>query len=264
MTARAEATKPFGTARRGFGATVRRDRWWFRPATTATVFTSFVLYSLFSSLVWAPVFGAPYEVDGYLSPFFSPLLFADVLPAWFSPAILILWVPLGFRTTCYYYRKAYYRAYFADPPACAVGEPEVHRGYAMETRFPFILQNIHRLFLYLALIPLLFLWIDALIAFRHGGEWRVGLGGILLVANVVLLSGYVLSCHSLRHLVGGSLDCFSCSARARARHSIWQRLTTLNGKHGEWAWASLVSVVVGDLYIRLLGLGLIADPALRF
>lgn len=264
MTARAEATKPFGTARRGFGATLRRDRWWIRPATTAIVFTSFVLYSLFSSVVWAPVFGAPYEVDGYLSPFFSPLLFADVLPSWFSPAILILWVPLGFRTTCYYYRKAYYRAYFADPPACAVGEPDVHRGYAMEARFPFILQNIHRIFLYLALIPLAFLWIDALIAFRHDGAWRVGLGGILLVANVVLLSGYVLSCHSLRHLAGGGLDCFSCTARARVRHSIWQRLTTLNGKHGEWAWASLVSVVVGDLYIRLLGLGLFADPALRF
>ena len=108
-----------------------------------------------------PLFGTPYEHDGYLSPLFSPLIAPSWLPTWISPGLLILWIPLGFRATCYYYRKAYYRFYFADPPGCAVGEPTVHKRYKMETAFPFILQNLHRYFLYLAFIPLVFLWIDA-------------------------------------------------------------------------------------------------------
>jgi len=40
---------------------------------------------------------------------------------WFrlSPALLILIFPLGFRFTCYYYRRSYYRAFWWSPPACA-------------------------------------------------------------------------------------------------------------------------------------------------
>ena len=115
--------KPPGTASQGFGATSRIDDWATEPGIVAFGFTAFIVYSLFSALLWYPLFGVAYEVDGYLSPFFSPLIQPDWMPTWFSPAILILWIPLGFRTTCYYYRKAYYRSYFADPPACAVGEP---------------------------------------------------------------------------------------------------------------------------------------------
>ncbi len=228
------------------------------------VFTGFIIYSLISSLFWLPEFGVAYEVEGYLSPFFSPLIAPGLLPPWFSPAILVLWIPLGFRTTCYYYRKAYYRAFFFDPPACAVGEPWFHRRYAMERKFPFILQNLHRLFLYLAFIPLAFLWLDAFLSLRHHDGWRIGLGGVLLFVNAALLSGYSLSCHSLRHLVGGGLDCFSCDARTRARHGLWQRVTGLNRNHAMWAWASLASVIAADVYIRLLAIGLIGDPALRF
>src|SRR3982750_4196511 len=123
--------KPVGTARQGLGATSRPDAWAIQPAIVGFGFTAFIVYSLFSALVWGPVLGVGYEANGYLSPFFSPLLRPDWLPWWFSPAILILWIPLGFRTTCYYYRKAYYRSYFADPPACAVGEPAVHRRYRL-------------------------------------------------------------------------------------------------------------------------------------
>jgi hypothetical protein len=99
--------KPAGTARQGFGATSRIDDWATEPGIVAVGFTAFILYSLFSALLWYPLFGVAYEVDGYLSPFFSPLIRPDWMPGWFSPAILILWIPLGFRTTCYYYRKAY-------------------------------------------------------------------------------------------------------------------------------------------------------------
>jgi len=249
-------------ATQGLGTTSRRDRWWIQPGIIAAGFGTFIAYSLFSALVWEPLFGVPYEVDGYLSPFFSPLIFEDALPTWFSPAILILWIPLGFRTTCYYYRKAYYRSYFADPPACAVGEPTIHRRYAMERAFPFILQNVHRYFLYLAFVPLFFLWLDALLTFVNTGP-RIGLGGLILLGNAALLSGYSLSCHSLRHLAGGRLDCFSCSAAARIRYRAWQRLTGMNEDHMLWAWVSLVSVAFADLYVRLLAAGVIVDPAIR-
>ena len=56
--------------------------------------------------------------------------------------MLILWAPGGFRLTCYYYRGAYYKAFWADPPSCAVGEPR--KSYWGERSFPLILQNVHR------------------------------------------------------------------------------------------------------------------------
>ena len=113
-------------------------------------------------------------------------------------------MPLGFRATCYYYRKAYYRFYFADPPGCAVGEPRIHRRYSMETTFPFILQNLHRYFLYLAFVPLFFLWLDAALAVVHFGGIQISVGIAVLFVNAALLTGYSLSCHSLRHIVGGA------------------------------------------------------------
>lgn len=263
MTTTTTPIKPAGTALRGFGATARRDRWAREPTLVAVGLTIFVIYTLFSAFVWGPVFGAPYEVDGYLSPFFSPLLGVGILPSWLSPAILVLWIPLGFRTTCYAFRRGYYRSLFADPPACAVGEPAVHRRYAMEAKFPFILQNLHRFFLYLQFIPLFFLWLDAFIALRPDGVWRLGLGNVILFTDLILLTGYSMSCHSLRHFVGGRLDCFSCTVRTRARHRFWQRVTDLNANHIRLAGLSLLGVGVADLYIRLLAIGLFSDPSIR-
>jgi len=256
--------KPTGTARQGLGATGRRDEWALAPGAQATLFTICATYLFVSGILLTPLLGTPYEVDGYLSPLFSPLLRPEWLPTWISPGLFILWVPLGFRATCYYYRKAYYRFYFADPPGCAVGEPSIHRRYAMETRFPFILQNLHRLFLYLAFIPLFFLWVDAASSVVQLGHLRLGLGVGILFVNAFLLTGYSLSCHSLRHVVGGRLDCFSCSRRTRVRYSLWQRLTSLNLHHMAWAWASLIVVTAADVYVRLVAIGAIADPAIRF
>ena len=256
--------KPPGTAENGLGKTRRVDRWWVAPGVQATLFTVCATYLFVSGILLTPLFGTPYEVEHYLSPLFSPLIRPEGLPTWISPGLFILWVPLGFRATCYYYRKAYYRFYFADPPGCAVGEPTVHRRYKMESALPFILQNLHRMFLYLAFIPLFFLWLDAALAFQDAGQWRIGLGVGILLVNAFLLTGYSLSCHSLRHLVGGRLDCFSCSRRTQVRYTLWQRLTGMNLHHMAWAWASLISVTLTDIYIRLLALGVITDPAIRF
>ena len=81
-----------------------------------------------------------------------------------SAALIILIFPLGFRMTCYYYRKAYYRAFWLSPPACGVAEP--HQAYSGETRLPLILQNVHRYFWYAAVLVGLVLTYDVFLAFR--------------------------------------------------------------------------------------------------
>jgi len=175
---------------------------------------------------------------------------------------LILWAPHGFRATCYYYRKAYYRAFFLDPPGCAVGESHPHR-YIGETRFPFILQNLHRYFLYIAIVFLIILWYDAISAFwfpsATGTHFGVGIGSLVLLANIILLTSYTLSCHSLRHIVGGNIDCFSCVVAGGPRHTAWRGVSFLNERHMLFAWLSLFSVGLADLYVRLVAAGVIKD-----
>jgi hypothetical protein len=107
-------------------------------------------------------------------------------------------------------------------------------------------------------------WVEVIATFVHDGAFQVGLGSVILLVDTGLLTLYVSSCHSLRHLVGGKLDCFSCSRANRTRHSAWRRLSGLNQRHMVFAWASLVSVVVADLYVHLLGLGVLSDPQIRF
>src|SRR5437764_11758298 len=181
-------------------------------------------FSLYAT--WRALEGAYYWSAPYLSPFYSPLIDATHHYWPFSPALLILGGPLGFRATCYYYRKALYRAFLLDPGACAV--PERKRNYSGETKFPFILQNLHRYFLYLAVVFIAFLWHDAIRSFFFSGEFGIGVGTLVLVVNVTLLSLYLLSCHSLRHLFGGKLDCFSCVKFGAQRHSTWRSLSILN------------------------------------
>jgi hypothetical protein len=206
---------------------------------------------------WRAFEGAYYWAAPYLSPFYSPLI--DVHHRYwpYSPALLILGGPLGFRATCYYYRKAYYRAFFLDPPACAV--PERRRSYSGETRFPFILQNVHRYFMYIALIFLAFLWHDAIVAFSFPNGFGIGVGTLVLLVDVILLSLYFCGCHSVRHLAGGKLDCFSCANFGGARHSTWKSVSFLNEHHMLFAWMSLISVGFADFYVRLVATGAITD-----
>lgn len=239
--------------RAGFGTTARRDAWWLELLPVVIVLGAFSVYA-----TWRALEGQHYEWGPYLSPFYSPLIRVDWWPL--SPAILILWAPLGFRATCYYYRKAYYRAFFLDPPACSVGEPR-HR-YRGETAFPLILQNVHRYFLYLALIFLVILWYDAIIAFRFEDGFGVGVGSLALLANIVLLTFYTFSCHSLRHIIGGRVDCFSCSKFGGPLHTAWRSTSFLNEHHMLFAWLSLFSVGLADLYIKLVASGSIQDVRL--
>jgi hypothetical protein len=252
------------TAPGGLGATSRRDWWWVSPLVVVVALSAFGIYSLYAILV-----NADYQYTGggayYVSPFYSPnveTLFGIDVP--FSAALLVAWMPLGLRLTCYYYRKAYYRSFFLAPPACAVSGPR-RRRYSGESSFPLVLQNVHRYFLYLAIVVLGFLWYDAIRAFFFttsggGHEFGIGLGSLVLLVNVCFLTAFTFGCNSLRHLVGGRLDCFTCTAAARARHKAWRGVTVLNLRHMEWAWVSLTSVALADLYVRLAASGVFHDP----
>jgi len=251
-----------GAAQR-FGQTERKDAWWFIPGLQALGLLVLIGYANWAAILGADHYHFVQDGRDYLSPFFSPYIRPAWLPSWFSPALVILWVPLGFRTTCYYYRKAYYRSFFADPIACAVGEARP-QAYCGEVKFPFILQNLHRYFMYAALVPLFFLWTDVVHGLFFNGSFGIAVGSLAILASTASLSLYTFSCHSLRHLVGGRLDCFSCSRRTQVRHGLWQQLTSLNRHHMAWAWTSLISVTFADVYIRLLALGVISDPAIRF
>lgn len=243
---------------RRYGDTQRTDRWWVEPLLTGSGLLVFVLYSTLSAglgLTWAP------ETEGglYLSPFFEPLITPGWLPVWLSPALFILWAPIGFRTTCYYYRRTYYRAYFLSPPACMVREPAA--SYSGEGRFPLILQNSHRYFMYAALIFIPLLWFGAVKSFHLSGEgFGVGLGSLLLVATAFTLMMYTIGCHSLRHWVAGGLNHFSRTPFRRLRYRSWQVFTLANDRHRLWAWTSLILVGVTDLYIHLVASGAVTDP----
>jgi hypothetical protein len=247
------------------GQTEREDAWWLAPLATAVALTAFGVYSIF-----AAVQGSDYLYRGhgarYLSPFYSPDLHSmfGVNPP-FSPAFLVLWAPLGLRLTCYYYRKAYYRSFFWSPPACAVPGPARKRQYRGETAFPFVLQNAHRFFFYFATIVVGFLWYDAIRGFfftNSSGSlsFGVGLGSLVLLVNVAALSAFTFGCNSFRHLIGGNLDCFTCSLSTRMRHRVWLGVTVLNIRHANWAWISLATVGLADLYVRLASAGVFHDP----
>jgi len=102
-------------------------------------------------------------------------------------ALLILIFPLGFRFTCYYYRRSYYRAFWWSPPACAVSD--AHGKYSGETRFPLVMQNLHRYFFYAGLVFNVLLTIDAVepSANRESGGASASAPTVVLCVNAVLL-----------------------------------------------------------------------------
>ncbi len=252
-----------------FGSTMRPDSWWLQPLLVLLFLSGFIIYT-----TWAAFQGEHYHYGPYLSPLYAPEVLGSSPHSWFgpkpgwwplwlpfSPAFLILWAPGGFRVTCYYYRGAYYKAFWADPPSCTVSEPR--NRYRGENFWPLLIQNCHRYFLYLAL-----LWI--LVFFPHD-VWKafwfvdnttgqtglgVGVGTLVLAINLVLLGGYVFSCHSLRHLVGGKTNEIS---KSPLRLKSYNCVSCLNRRHSLWAWCSMLWVSFSDIYVRLCSMGVWTD-----
>ncbi len=247
--------------------TLRTDKWWLQPALTFGVLISFVIYATFRAFENDNYFAEP-----LISPFYSPCLSAvcvegashfgtpigriTLFGLLISPSLFILIFPLGFRMTCYYYRKSYYRSFWMSPPACAVAEP--HKTYTGETRAPLILQNGHRWFFFAGLVLNIILTYDAIIAFKNPqGEWgHMSVGTLVLLLNATLLWLYSASCHTCRHTIGGRLKHFS---KHPVRYKAWSIVSRLNHYHPNFAWVSLFGVAFTDLYVRQVASGSITN-----
>ena len=239
--------------------TLRTDRWWLPPLLNFAGLAAWVAYATVRAFQQDNYWVGEYE---YLTPFYSPCVslgcvpesahFGQFLPdLWFLPyASLTLPFLLLFRLTCYYYRKAYYRAFWLSPPACAVAEP--HKKYTGETRFPLLGQNLHRYFFYAAAIISVINTYDMVLAFTTG----IGLGNIILLINVVALWAYTISCHSCRSIVGGRINNFS---KHPMRYKSWQFVSRLNTKHMQLAWLTLATLAITDFYVMALAAGWISD-----
>jgi len=257
-------------SRGGFAQTSRPDAWWIGPALTASgllLFFGYLTFRAFSgTYVWAPPYISPTVAPPVLTPAFGYPGAVPVDHAWFgafpswwptfipqSPAFFLPAFAIAFRITCYYYRGAYYKAFFFRPPSCAVGGVP---GSYMGERAVLLFQNLHRYTFYGALLLLVFLWEEGLVAFFKDGQFGVGVGTIVMVINAALLSAYTLGCHSCRHLIGGRHDCLTCSS---ARYGMWKGSTWFNERHMLFAWLSLVWVCLTDAYIYLVARGLLTD-----
>jgi hypothetical protein len=248
--------------------TLRTDRWWLSPLLTTLGLATFVVYATVRAFMRNWYWVNDYH---YLTPFSSPCVSASCaegsthfgvwfgeLPGWIPLGFLALPFLLGFRLTCYYYRKAYYRSVWQSPTACAVAEP--HAKYSGETKFPLILQNVHRYFFYVAAVVSLINTYDAIVAFHSpDGGFGLGLGNIILLGNVIMLWAYTLSCHSCRHIAGGRLKHFSAHP---VRYKAWTFISKLNVRHMQLAWTTLGTLMLTDLYVMLVASGAISD--LRF
>ncbi|MEZ5353524.1 MAG: hypothetical protein R2762_12875 [Bryobacteraceae bacterium] len=245
-----------------FGQTTRRDAWWIEPLYIFLGLTAFIVYA-----TWAAFQGEHYTFGPYLSPMYSPELFGSSHHAWFgpkpewwpsflpfSPALLILPVPALFRFTCYYYRGAYYKGFWADPLNCSVGEPR--SGYRGEKLLPLVLHNAHRYVFYVAAAYIVILAYDALLATQFAEGFGIGVGTLVMTVNVCLLGSYTFGCHCARHLFGGSLDSIS---QAPVRQKLYKLVSWFNGRHKKFAWASLVWVGFTDFYIRMCSMGVWSD-----
>ena len=265
-----------------FLGTARTDPWWTQPTAVLIGLGFFIVYA-----TWAAFQGEHFFLHSgganYLSPFYSPVLFdppgVHTGHAWFgdwpswmptsvwiipiTPALFILWAPGGFRFTCYYYRGAYYKAFWGDPPACGVGEPGFRgKKYRGEAKLPLLIQNIHRYMLYVAVVFLFILSYDAIISYfflneaTGNREFGIGVGSLILTLNPIFLGAYTLGCHSMRHLVGGRLNILS---KHPLRKKAYDCSSCLNKRHMQWAWVSLIWVAFCDVYVRLCSMGVWTD-----
>ena len=181
---------------RGFGETMRKDAWWVAPLVTFSVLTAFIVYT-----TWAA-----FQGEHYRRPLPVALLFARAVgiraaarrrPSWWPGWLLLL-----ARAA----HPSLPRAASVSP-ATTTAAPTTSptgpirraapwasraRRYLGERSFPLILQNVHRCFLYAAIVFIFILGWDAMVAYRFADGFGIGVGTLVLTLNVVLLGGYTL------------------------------------------------------------------------
>jgi len=238
-------------------STDRKDSWKQSWLLFGFTFVAFAVYSIlvvafdFKHGVRGVVTGADYQ-----SPFYGPDLtgYLSNWPVSLPFALLTLWAPFGFRGTCYYMRRVYYRSIFSSPPGCAIEGFEGRRGkYSGETKFPFFLNNYHKYFLYLAIVLGLFHWYEVILGVFHDGIY-IGVGTIFAFLDAFFLTLYISSCHAFRNIFGGS-----SKRPGKFKYNFWSFISGLNERHGIFFWLSLFSIWIYDIYIRLVAWGFLTE-----
>ena len=265
-SARAPAAQAAGTAPPGSGATRRRDRWWLAPVVQGTLFTVCATYLFVSGILLDAALRD--AVRGRRLPLAAVLaadrarLAADldqprpvhpVDPARLPGDLLLLpqgLLPLLLR------RPARLRGRRADgPPPLRARD-----GVPVHPPEPPPLLPVPRL--HPAVLP-----VD-----RRGPSLRaraaasrIGLGVAILFVNAApadrLLAVVPLAAPPRRRPARLLLV---HPPRAGPPRRSGSGLTSLNRHHMAWAWASLITVTLADVYVRLVALGRIADPAIHF
>ncbi len=205
---------------------------------------SFIFILIFSlgALFMFPV----KEFSGYIDPFYSP-------------TILVVPVAGLFRLTCYAYRKDYYRHIFNHPQSCVVREDSSSRGYSGETTL-FAFNNLHRYLLYAGIALLPFFYYDFYVSLTYSGNFVLRFGSLLLLTNALLLTLWTFSCHAFRHIfAGGNVKCFDCALQPTGRKRFFNAQSMLNKYHEEFAFISLIVIILVDLYLRALLAGFPVD-----
>ena len=178
----------------------------------------------------------------------------------YSPAMLILVFPLAFRMTCYYYRGAYYKAFWADPVACAVGEPR--NEYRGEAKWPLLdpehppLRPLLRAALHRPALDRRVKGFRSTIPTTGHAKFGIGVGSLVLLHQ----RRADRRLHARLPLVpppGGRHP--RHASRSPARKKAYDCVSCLNRHHPKWAWFSLVWVGFTDVYVRLCSMGVIHD-----
>ncbi|MCL5404451.1 MAG: succinate dehydrogenase [Candidatus Marsarchaeota archaeon] len=186
--------------------------------------------------------------------------YKGIIDPFYSPTILVLPFVGLFRLTCYAYRKDYHRHVFKHPVSCALDSrgDSAKRTYSGETGF-FRVENLHRYFMYFSVLILPFFFYDFYVSITFGGGLIIRLASLILLANALMVTIWVFSCHAVRHLTGGRIDCYGCKYAGKQRNSFFNFQSKLNAHHEALAWTSLIMFVFVDLYIRALAAGIPLD-----
>ena len=251
--------------RKGFASTQRIDNWWTEPFWMASALTIAVLYTGMRVLIWDG--DIQYDNHRVTSPIFSPdvlhLLHITNHPGWMNSAMLILWIPFGFRGTCYYMRRVYHRTFFQNPTGCMIAKPELNYaiGYKGEKGL-FILNNIHRYMLYLAILILSVKFYDVILTTKFSdGSRAISIGTLILGIESFLLLMYVTSCHAFRHLFGGGMNRWR-GGLSGVFGSLYRTVSKVNVHHSFWFWTSLAMVFLGDLFVLAVAEDILSDQIL--
>jgi len=121
---------------------------------------------------------------------------------------LLIWAGRGLRANLLHYGKAILsERFFPRSPRLRGGGGK--RNYKGETNFLIIPANVPPVFLYLAC----FFYFFSEDAFRRFFRWKVrdGVGTLVLLVNIILLTMYTLSVIRCGTWRCGTVDCFSCA-----------------------------------------------------